>query len=347
MTETKTLPDVILDRSTLENYIKCPAMGYMMETDETLRDETAPMVSGTEAHGVIAGALRSYAEGGMPASEVSNWIEVEAAKIERTDVQPDVITALRKSKWEIQETCKSHNKADFMHIQGSNKLNPQLACELLPADPYRGRIVITSEFDLVLAGNATTVEEIDWKTGNAEWTRPKVRDSFQFRMHAWLLFDRYPNYDTVETRVRNTRSGEWTPAYSFKREWAYEVHSRMVMACRHRDEAFELDELRLQGGDSWILNLTYQPLLDNCVWCPVLKAGMCGFANNDAKRFHGNEAEFIMQTELKKLEAQGREKLQKLAVKEGGAIDLGDGRWYGPMPPKKPRVIVGLYEGGG
>jgi len=338
MTDTKTLPDVILDRSTIENYIKCPAMGYFIET-QPRRDETAAMVSGTEAHGVIAGAIRSYAEGGMDWKEVSNWIEVEAAKVERTDVQPDVITALRRSKWEIQNICKEHNREDFMHIQGSRDLNPQLARELLPADPYRGRILITSEFDLVLAIDGTSVEEIDWKTGNTEWTRPKVRDAFQFRMHAWLLFDRYKEYNTVQTRVRNTRTGEWTQPYSFKREWAYEVHSRMVMACRHRDEAFE------GVADCTYPLIHYQPLIENCQWCPVLKAGECGFANDDAKQFAKDPRGFIMQTEVKKLEVQGREKLQKAAVKEGGAIDLGDGRWYGPKPQVKQ--TVGIYGGGG
>jgi hypothetical protein len=84
----------------------------------------------------------------------------------------------------------------------------QLAADLIPADDDRGAVRLTSELDLLMAtASEEELDWCDWKSGWKWWTATDVRDAFQFQMHAWLIFHRFPTVSRINCRVFMTREG--------------------------------------------------------------------------------------------------------------------------------------------
>lgn len=309
------LPPVILDRSTIERYATCPWQAYRVEHMPPMGSEAAD--SGQEVHRIIASAVRGYATDGVPPRDM---MEQELPKA-RPDVQPDVIEGLRSCIWRIDAMLTSHNPRDIIAYQdGEDDQAGQFAWDLLPATETRGPIRITSEIDLLMRGTtATEVEEMDWKSGHKHWRSSNVRDAFQFQLHAWLIFNNFPEVAQAHIAVWNTRLMGSTAPYTFRRDSRImeDFTARLTQAVRRRDCAHDPDGVE---PETW-------PSHNKCRICDVVLD--CPQAATTAIWLNTDPAAYAQATEVMALAlAQRREDLRAY-VDAHGEVDLGKGRLFG------------------
>lgn len=315
----------LLDRSTLNRYADCQLAGWAVEAGKALGAGKAAD-SGNEAHDVIAGGVAEYAAHGIPPREF-----IQAGSLmTRPDVQPDVIEALKRAAWWIDNYLTSMHPNDLILYQGGQgERSGQLAREILPATGDRGPIIGTSEVDLVVAG-PTPVElfESDWKTGRTVWTTPDIKDSFQFRFHAWLMFGNYADLEVLHVRVFMTRFCVATPWFRFTRKDADQFEGRLLMAVKARDDALKLAAAgKADQIECWCD-------ADSILSCPAvhlskrLKEPFADLAA-DPKRF-------VLDTWVMDNALNNRRKMLRQWVAEHG--DVEDGKiCFGLNSPKTPR----------
>ncbi|HUV63436.1 MAG TPA: PD-(D/E)XK nuclease family protein [Sedimentisphaerales bacterium] len=322
--QTDALPPVLLDRSTLQRYTVCPFQAWAVETGLT-PDSSLDADTGTEIHRVIADAVGNYAENGEP---LRDYLENEVL-MTRPDVQPECIDGLRRSIWSIDRLLTSRHPNDVIAYQGGIAgKSSQLAWELLPATVEYGAIMPTSEIDLLLAGTTECeLTEVDWKTGHKEYTSADVKDSFQFRLHAWLIFANYPDCEQLHVTVWMTRFNQLTPTVTFTPKDAAAFEGRLLMAVEARRQAFEAVEM---GGepDCW-------PAVERCSRCAaVLK---CPRAYAPAPEIAAEPVAYAVNTMLLQEVIGKRLNALRDYVEEHGEIRDGRGFAFGCEEPKSSR----------
>lgn len=269
MTELEVEAPPTLDRSTIEAWTVCPAQAAAIEGG-LCKVPTMPQVSGDGAHEAFSYALREWVNNPewheVVISELANDL-TEAAMRSRPDVQQDVIKAIRPSVW---AWCKfvigtrygaerdkiGHPKHILRFDGGEGEQGGQLSRD----DNYPG-VVVTSEIDLLLSTPAKeVVREIDYKTGNQQWTASDVADSFQFNLHAWLIFGNYPDVQEVQTQIWNTRRNSITYTARFRREDEAAIGMRIYSALA----------LRSRYSGMPFADVPTWPMTDKCENCPAL-----------------------------------------------------------------------------
>lgn len=335
MTETDTIdipfsadeleehPPIYLDRSMLERYATCPFQGFAVETG-LVTDNSPEADSGTAVHGVIAEAVGRYATDGIPLRE---YLEQEILMV-RPDVQTDACAGLRRSIWAIDKFLTSRAPQDIIAYQGGEgDRSSQLAWELLPATKSRGPVMPTSEIDLLLAGG-TKVElrSIDWKTGRRMWNTEDVKASFQFRMHAWLVFHKFPDLQLLHTQVWMTRLNILLPAVTFTRKMTQDFTGILLQAVEYRRQAMENGT----EPEAW-------PSPDKCLLCAAVHE--CPRATGQAFKLNENPIAFAHDTQVMKFVVDKRlADLRKYVDEREGDL-RGEGIGFGldaPKPPRKP-----------
>lgn len=265
--EVAALPT--LDRSTIEAWTICPAQAAAIEAG-LCKVPTMPQVSGDGAHDAFSYALRQWVEN--PEWHMVDIQELvtdltDAAMRSRPDVQPDVMKAIRASVWAwckfvigtrygVDRDKIGHPKHILRFDGGQGEHSGQLSRD----DNYPG-VIVTSELDLLLSTPAKeVVREIDYKTGNQQWTATDVADSFQFNLHAWLIFGNYEEVQVVETQIWNTRINKLTFTARFRREDEAAIGMRIFKAL----------EVRARYTGKPLEQVPTWPVLDKCVNCPAL-----------------------------------------------------------------------------
>ena len=325
----KEVPPVILDRSTLERYANCQLAGWAVETDRVL-DAGKPADSGSEAHRVIAEGVAEYAASGVPPRE---YMEAEMLKV-RPDVQADVVDALKRAIWPIDNWLTDRHPHDLILYQGGvAERSGQLARELLTATTKRGPIIATSEVDLVVAG-PTEVElfENDWKTGRTVWDSTKILNSFQFQFHSWLLFGNYPELEILWIRVYMTRFREATPWVKFRRRDADRFEGRLYTALQHREQAFKL---AAEGNEDQIECWCDA---ESILTCPALH--LSPRLKSPMKDLAKDPRVFAVDTLRMESALADRKKMLRQYVDKHGDL-VGKGVAFGlqaPRTPQKPRA---------
>jgi hypothetical protein len=259
-----------LDRSTLERYGNCPMSARLAETSVKSVGDAANI--GEEAHRAIsrtiANYLDSYDTGGvmMSASDLQETLGRELRSA-RADCLSDAWHVMRSSLWRLPnllETIHPHNILRF--DGGTGERSGQLARTI----PRVG--LATSEIDLLFTPPkewGATLREIDWKSGRKIYSEANVRDSFQFRLHACLVFESYPEINTLMVQVFNLRPGILTRPVEFRRS----------------DDITLWAEIQQRAGD-WYLNhnkppgdAEARPSRDKCRICEC--AAMCSVVDRD------------------------------------------------------------------
>ncbi len=322
-------PAVYLDRSTLERYAVCPFQGWAVETGKVM-DGSPAADTGSENHRIVAEAIADYFLNGIPPLD---YLRQEMTKA-RPDVQQEVVASLRRSAWAVNQYLTSMHPRDILAFQGGPKewVNPstnetenrsgQLAWQILPATKKRGAIMATSEVDLLVAGTTQVeVNETDFKYRKA-WTSTEIRASFQFRMHAFLVFRKYPKAEYLHTRAWPLATGQVTPWVTFTPRDANDFEGVLLEAVEYRRGAMESET-----PGTW-------PAAEKCTTCPAVL--VCPRAIKPAYRLNENPFIFAADTHVMKLALAEREKHLRKYINQHGDI-IGDEVAYGLRGPRAPR----------
>lgn len=312
----------VLDRSTLERWATCPRQAWAREVEPSL--PTMEQGVGTEGHAALSDAVAAYLDemGQMRPAELCQWLKTRLKEC-RTDLQPQVLDAFAPSfAWEWAHFIVGRSPLDIMRFDGG----PGEQSGQVSRDVTIGNDVVrlTSEVDLLLGtASPEVLQEVDYKTGWTPYTWQTVKDSFQFRMHAWILFDLYEPLQRLEVAVWDTRKNQRTNWVRFTRSEMYGVDEQIKMAVGHWWQHRKAEAIG--QVPAW-------PLEGKCQRCPA--AVLC----SDATFTSEDPAD--MCDRLVSLEAacdQLREKLGAVVDATGGDVVTKHGNAYGTDKPKANR----------
>ncbi len=331
-------PAELLDRSLLQNYIECPCMGVAIETG-IVQNGGLPADSGNEVHDCFAAVVSEYiiSDGQATAADLVK-VAVSQAQVSRTDVQPDVLDAVRIGVWPIAKAIiyradgQHRNPADILrHQDGQGERTGQIAYDIVAGGPGKPAQRLTTELDLLMAGDAKDELQItDWKTGRSDWTAAKVRAAFQFHFHALLVFKTYPDCTRVWVRVWSPRTGGATGWVGFTRRDTEDVEARCEMGVLARKVALEDP-----------VNAACYPDAERCCWCPA--AGICPKAADPAPKLATDPDGFLTSYAIRQIQLAKDEKAMKAYVKAIGPIS-GSGWKYGPKKASNRAPSFALTE---
>lgn len=254
------MSDIIytFDRSTLERWATCPQQAWLMSRHKTPVGDIAE--AGTQVHDAISRAIQGWidARGMISPQDFTNSLELELLS-SRPDVQPDVISAMRKSLWSFSRFITNEHYQNILRFDGGEAdKSGQLSHDF---DSLNCRV--TAELDLILATpSKQEVDVFDWKSGWAHWTASQVKKSFQFQMQSWLVLENYPNVECVRVTIWNLRENRRTYSVEFFRSDMPAIDARVRhaagLAVRYGQTAF--------APEGW-------PTTEKCDLCSV--AAMC------------------------------------------------------------------------
>jgi len=331
-------PPELLDRSLVQNYVECPMMGMSIEL-KLVENGSLAADSGNEAHDAFAAVVSEYIISDGAAS-LSDLVEVGVgqAQYSRTDVQPDVLEAVRAGIWPIARAImyrpdgQRRNPADILrHQDGQGERTGQVAYDIVAGGPGKAAQRLTTELDLLMAGDAK--DELcvtDWKTGRSGWTAAKVRAAFQFQFHSLLIFETYPDCTRVWIRVWSPRTGGATGWVGFTRRDAEDVAARCEMAVEARRAALADPE-----------HAPCYPDAERCSRCPATK--LCPAAADPAPKLAADPEAFLTSYAIRQLDLDKDAKAMKAYVKVNGPI-VGNGWAYGPKKPSGRAPACALSE---
>lgn len=215
-----------LDRSSLERWSICPAQARIIEAGN-VNTTSAIATAGGEGHDALSRTICEFfdSNGQMGAEELRNsvWAYVMQS---RPDVQPDAIRGIKASVWAWSKLVAELHFLQLMKFDGgSGERSGQISADLEELG-----LRVTTELDLLYSTpSKEVVVEVDYKTGHFRHRVQDIADSFQFNMHAWLIFENFETVNCVQLRVWNTRLNDLTYLVEFKRE---DLHK---YACRIRE----------------------------------------------------------------------------------------------------------------
>jgi hypothetical protein len=248
---------VTVDRSTLERYCSCPAQARYIESGRVL-NESLLAAAGQAVHDAFKESVESYiSEPDMPLGELVDRT-FGSLRCARPDIQPEAIAAGRASVWAWAKMLTSHSPTNVIKFDGGQgERSGQLAWDL----PMGNTILrITSELDLLLATPAKQVlREVDYKSGWKRHGIDSIASSFQFGLHAWLVFENYPEVQALEVQVWQTRTNNLTYPVTFDRSRLADLDIRIRSAA---GEFVRWRNTKPQDAPTW-------PALDKCPSCPA------------------------------------------------------------------------------
>lgn len=312
---------VVLDHRALARYAVCPFQGWAVEF--ALVASASPAAeAGGEVHRLLAEAVRQYVEQGVcPA----RCLEADMVN-SRPDVQHEVVDALRRSTGAIDRFLAAIPPGDILAYRGGRgPRSGRLWGQILPATPDRPAILGSSQFDLLYAGASDGEAcEVDFKSGRRIWTATDVRQSFQFRMHAWLVLANLPHVELHHVRVWNTRANVLTPAVSFCESEAASGGALARAAAERRQAALDTLGRDGEGDQSGRVARAYQrraeqlwwPGLEKCACCPACLK--CPAALAPAKDFSGDPERYVRDTAAMKAALAARMQTLRAAVRQAG-----------------------------
>ncbi len=219
---------IVLDRSELENWDSCPFKAKAIATGRAAPiGELAEVGEG--GHQVFGAATKLWVQAGGHLNPGEVRDELEHAMLgSRPDLQPKVIDAVRKSLWAWVQFIIGIDPSNIRHFDGGDTLGRS---GQLSMDVESAGVRLTSEVDLIYSGpSKELLHETDYKSGFKFYTAADVKDSFQFCMHALLVFSNYENVNGLEVSVWNTRTNNRTFKVVFYRDKIAEIRTRIMNA---------------------------------------------------------------------------------------------------------------------
>lgn len=256
---------------------------------------------------------------------------MELALLEsRPDVQPDAIDGLRRSMFAITDHIFGYDHSippNRIHKfdGGEGERNGQISWDIPDLS-----VRLTSELDLLYETDVETVwVNMDWKTGHKIWTAAEAKGSFQFQMHAWLVFKRYKKPQTLITRIWNTRKNVVARDVEFRREDLHQYDCRLRSAVevwrQYRDTAPE-------QCPTW-------PSIEKCTICDAAdRCPVSGYSLESPEECLGVVVALRAQLAAKE------KRLTAVADKRGEDIRFGDACWGRQAPKEVKKAPARLYK---
>lgn len=318
-----------VDRSTLQKFATCPMQARLTEGQQVVGNAA---VVGEQVHIAVGATIQAWidSDANMSRKDVVDTLE-QNLRSSRPDVQPEVIDAYRASVWGFATYLCGINPINLKHFDGGvGERSGQLS-----ADIEHIGLRVTAELDLVHATESKEViRDLDQKSGRGLWLIDDIRDDFQFGMHAWLLFQKYPSIEVVQVAVWMTRFGRRSPWVDFPRKRMPELHDRILAA-----------------ADSWA-RYERRIIEEVPVWPSVEKCRICDAATRckAAERDFGEDAPSMLD-KLVAVDAIGdalRKKLAAISDKTGRRIESSSGARAGRDKPstRKPTFSVWSEKSG-
>lgn len=323
-----------VDRSDLEA-VDCPS-GMQFVRQGIVLNQSKAMDSGNAVHDAFSGATKSYvsSRGALNAQEVAGELQQNLL----FDTRPDLIQDAWKGAdpsvrgWSYFLT-KLHAENILRFDGGEGDQSGQLAIDF----PDFG-LRPTSEIDFLHAGpSPEVIHEIDYKSGWKRWTAEDVANAFQFRFHALLILEAYPDIAAVDIRIWNTRFNDLTYGVRFRRD---RDHEPLMMEVRRRAELFA--RYRNKAPDQCPAN----PDHSRCLRCPAVS--LCVLSKHLAAPIVDPER-YLLETSAMEKTVEARKELLAEAVRRSGRdIVARDGTCFGLDKPKANRKpSMSLYTAKG
>ena len=330
----------MLDRSTLEAWVECPAQGMAVERKLCLTG-SAEADAGNSVHEAIAKVTAAIVRGEISKTAEARDLLMDCVRRSRPDVQPAAIEGIAASAWSICQTLLFHENGEPRHPEdivahdgGDDAHRGQIAHDFELGEQ---RIRLTCEVDLLLAtASAAELELIDYKTGRAIWSADDISESFQLGcFYPALVLLNFPSAESVRVRVWNTRINRLTGAVVFTRK---------------RFLADALDRIRtaLEIRAKWLGKQFAQvetwPTPDKCCICPA--ASKCPGAVTKGmtpREVVENPVAALQRMLSHESAATAFRAMLTKHVDDHGDITLPDGTCFGrdkPAPARKPSADV-------
>lgn len=258
--DTSDLDLPLVDRSTAENWSCCPWMAKECEEGRGGPVGLAAEV-GEAIHQCLSTTTQAWIDsnGAHSTTDLRNDLEFELRRA-RPDLQPEALRSMMPSAWAWSKFLADIHPGNILRFDGGeDHRSGQLAYDV----PDLGARV-TSELDLLYASpSPELVEEVDYKTGHKQHWVSDVADSFQFQLHALLIFHNYPNVNGARIRAWDTRLNRITYGITFSRNRLadYEFRIRSALEIRRR---------QWDKPETW-------PVSEKCAICQV--AARCPVAD--------------------------------------------------------------------
>lgn len=316
----------VVDRSTLEAFELYPYRARMV-ADGKAEESSLPMEVGCIVHDALAMATARHIEfgGNLTASEIQDAVLRHYDQCERFDYHTEALLATRSFLFPWARWLGGLKPGFIMrHDCGKGDRSGQMAMDFPECR-------VTSEVDLMLStASPEYVRVIDYKTGWGTWDADDVEQSFQFTLHALLIFANYPEVQEVGVSVWNTRTCYQTPFVRFHRKHESSYFARVEKAVKQWAKWHKAD----------IESVPCYPS-DLCRNCPVLLS--CRIAGEFEKQ---SPAEMLSRLAVLNAQTAKIEDALKAHVKTTGQDVIAGEFRYGLGKPKKTRPTMSLYQAG-
>jgi hypothetical protein len=324
-----------VDRSTLEGFCNCPAQSLLRESGIG-RTVGEIAVVGEEVHKAISDAIDLYigSGGSMDRKVIQEELHTNL-RAARPDVQPQVVKAFASSVWPFSDWLWRLHASNILRFDGGRgDRSGQLSLDFTVADQT---VRVTSELDVLYStASPEVIEEMDWKTGWKPWSPESVQESFQFQLHALLVFGNYPEIQALRTRIWSRRSNGPSWATEFRRDRLKPIESRVLSAIG--------DWLRWK--DAIPAKAETRPTAEKCRICPV--SHKCPVADMDVPEMLGSPAKWLDRLASVEETAKTIKKRLSVFVDLTGNDVVGTGIGFGNDKPnstrKTPKRIYKIGE---
>lgn len=317
---------ITLDRSTLERWAECPFQAKELEAHHQVMPEIAEV--GTLVHAACSNVILEWIamEGQCSAGDLTGGLD-SALRGSRPDLQPKVIDAMGWSVWEWSRLIWGIHPVNILRFDGGEAIDRSGQLSIHFDDLG---VIVTSEIDLLYAGpSAELLHEVDYKTGHKVYTAAMVRDSFQFQLHAVLVFHNYPEVNGLELVVWNTRKNDRTFKVVFKRDDLPDFTSRIRMAIQTRLQQYD-------NPETW-------PTLEKCGNCDV--AAKCPVADQQMRNIEEDPRLFLLDMVAVSARLDAMKAVAVKHIDRTGADIVAAGICFGRSKPKKEKKATAeIYE---
>lgn len=314
----------VIDRSTLERWATCPRSAWL-HSQGLARSVGRPAHVGEESHKALGTTIHSWVMSGGTGgasflrNEATDWLRQS-----RPDVQPAVLSGMMPSLSAWCDMIARIHPDNILAFDGGEEAGRggMLAIDF----PDLG-IKLASELDLLYSGPAPTVlHEVDYKTGWRDWTINDVFESFQFQVHALLVFTAWPDVKTLEVSVWSTRHGRALAPVQFHQRRLEDYRTRVRMAIHKK----RLNERLEDAAEAW-------PTPTACGQCDAI--AHCRDADLDAKAVAEDPAAAVIELDrLERKAAAMRSTLTSHVRSIGRDITATNGVCFGTCKPKAIRT---------
>lgn len=320
MVSTFEFVDETVDRSTLEGYRDCPRQARFRQVKPVA--PTAAMEVGNAVHDAFGAMVGLWHCGEFQSlKELVSHGEMALAD-SRPDLVKDASEAASRSLWPFAKWLERGKRGQVLRYDGGKgNYSGQLSKSY-----DRLGVTVSSELDLLSATDSPeVVDELDFKSGRTPYTATTIRDAFQFRLHALLVFENYPQVQELWCRVWLTRERRATSAAVFRRSELPEIETE-VDAALH---------VYLQHAEQPPLESPAHPRSDRCSWCPYVVE--CGQVNVPEVET-AEPASLVDRLAIIDAESAAIRKRLDPLVAASGDIATPLGNCYGTDKPTKPRA---------